>query len=187
LADRRVWGIMGGTTVARPRREAEGFFERFIRGKGIDIGHGGDPLTPDCELWDTTQGDAMMMEGVEDGKFDWVYSSHCLEHIVDPVMALGNWWRIVKVGGYLIVAVPDFELYEHGVWPPVLNVDHKTRWSCEEKEGCVSLKKELEALPGGEMIYCRLVDTGYNYELTKDRDQSGSAEVIVEGVVRKNA
>ena len=177
---------MGGTSIGKDRRKAEGFFERFIVGNGIDIGHGGDPLTPDCKLWDTQQGDATSLAGLEDESFDWAYSSHCLEHLAEPSVALANWWRVVKVGGHLIVAVPDFLLYEHDYWPSKLNSDHKTKWSCGEREGCVSLKAELLKLPHAELIYCRLVDTGYNYDAPRERDQSGTAEVIIEGIVRKH-
>src|SRR6266446_2100794 len=176
MADWGVWGIMGGTLLGHQRRIDEGFFERFIKGQGIDIGPGQEPLTEDCAQWDIPQGDATLMEGVEDESFDWVYSSHCLEHLTEPRVALGNWWRILKLGGYLIVAVPDFTLYEHEIWPPIINTDHKTRWACEADDECLGLREELLRLPQGELIYCRLVDTGFDYS-DMMKDQSGSAEV----------
>jgi len=82
----------------------------------------------------------------------------------------------------LIVAVPDFQLYEHEVWPSKFNFEHKTAWSVEKLKGL------LENLPAAELIYCRLMDTNFDYSSEmKDVEQSGTAEVIVEGVVRKNA
>ena len=36
-----------------------------------------------------------------------MYSSHCLEHMHDPVDALARWWRLVMSSGFLIIVVPD--------------------------------------------------------------------------------
>ncbi|MCR5755557.1 MAG: class I SAM-dependent methyltransferase, partial [Acetatifactor sp.] len=94
------------TYKSRERRCKEGFFEKYCRGEGIDIGWGGDLLTPNCSGWDIENGDAQYLDGIDDESFDFVYSSHCLEHIYDVRTALKNWFRIVKKGGYLIIAVP---------------------------------------------------------------------------------
>ena len=93
--------------TTKARREAEGFFDKFCRGAGIDIGCGADPVTQQCRGWDVQDGDAQKMAGVADESFDFVYSHHCLEHMRDPLEALLNWWRILKPGGYLLVTVPD--------------------------------------------------------------------------------
>lgn len=120
---------------AARRRFSEGAFHtRYFVGEGIDIGGKPDPLGQYIEIfpllmrvqtWDLEQGDAQFMQGVPDDHFDFVHSSHCLEHMHDARVALGNWARIVKPGGYLIVTVPDEDLYEHGHWPSRYNPDHK--------------------------------------------------------------
>ena len=52
----------------------------------------------------------------------------------DPVEALGNWIRVVKPGGHLVVSVPDEDLYEQGVWPSTFNTDHKMTFTmCKAK------------------------------------------------------
>lgn len=66
-----------------------------------------------------------IMSSCLDNTFDFVVSSHCLEHMVDVCEALKNWIRIVKEGGYLIITVPDEDLYEQNQWPSVYNKDHK--------------------------------------------------------------
>lgn len=43
---------------------------------------------------------------------DAVYSSHVLEHIPDWKGALLEWYRVLKVGGFMIVVVPHVLLYE---------------------------------------------------------------------------
>ena len=42
-----------------------------------------------------------------DGKYDFVLASHVLEHIANPMEALREWNRILKVGGAMLVIVPD--------------------------------------------------------------------------------
>jgi len=72
------------------------------------------------------KGDATFMEEIEDEQFDWVYSSHCLEHIEDHKLALKNWMRILKSGGYLIVYIPHVDYYERkNRKPSINNSDHK--------------------------------------------------------------
>lgn len=43
---------------------------------------------------------------------DAVYSSHVLEHIPDWQSTLQEWFRVLKVGGYMIIVVPHWLLYE---------------------------------------------------------------------------
>ncbi len=119
----------GETGKAYDRRMREGFFDRYIQGDGIDIGCGNDPILLSCARWDKEQGDATLMDGVPDNRFDWVYASHVLEHLHEPELALLNWLRILKPGGHLIVVVPSRRLYEKSnTLPSRWNGDHKTYW-----------------------------------------------------------
>jgi SAM-dependent methyltransferase len=45
----------------------------------------------------------------ENGKWDFVVSSHCLEHNWDTIAALKEWLRVVKVGGYVFTIFPHPE------------------------------------------------------------------------------
>jgi SAM-dependent methyltransferase len=55
----------------------------------------------------------------EDGSVDEIYASHILEHLRWDSPALTEWFRVLKHGGLLTVAVPDivqtYFLYKHGV------------------------------------------------------------------------
>jgi SAM-dependent methyltransferase len=44
---------------------------------------------------------------IEDEQYDFAISSHCLEHIANPIKALKTWRRVVKKGGLIIVIVPE--------------------------------------------------------------------------------
>jgi SAM-dependent methyltransferase len=122
-----------GKAVAR-RIHDPMFARAYFVGHGIDIGSGNDPLDQygelfpgmrSCRSWDTDDGNAQDMSGVGDNAFDFVHSSHCLEHMDFPGVAIANWLRILKPGGHMVCLVPDEDLYEQGVWPSTFNEDHK--------------------------------------------------------------
>ena len=121
---------------ARRRFYDGSFLNRYFVGDGIDIGGKPDPLAQyagifpmmrSVRTWDLNDGDAQFMERVPDNQFDFLMSSHSLEHMIDVREALKNWIRVVKHGGFLIITVPDEDLYELGSWPSRFNSDHK--WS----------------------------------------------------------
>jgi len=108
------------------------FINQFFVGKGLDIGGQPDPLVLYQELfprmdsvriWDLVDGDAQFFEGVPDEEFDFVHSSHCLEHLQDPFEGIRHWFRVLRPGGHLIVLVPDEDLYEQGVFPSISSLD----------------------------------------------------------------
>lgn len=96
----------------------------FCKGRGLDIGAGkwGLPGATAIELCDG--GDAM---NLPDGPFDYVYSSHCLEHLADPVSALEHWKSRLRVGGVLFLYLPHPDMrywnpancrkHRHLFWP----------------------------------------------------------------------
>lgn len=52
--------------------------------------------------------EATDLQGIADRKYDFVLSSHCLEHTSNPTKALKEWSRVVKPGGPVIVLLPDY-------------------------------------------------------------------------------
>ena len=117
-------------------REERGYFEKYLVGNGIDIGGGDDSLTiPSGSVfcYDKQHGDAQFMTGVEDAQYDFVYSSHCLEHMKDLNVAIRNWMRICKPGGYLYIVVPHEVYYEQGFWPSKWNGEHSWSFTIDEK------------------------------------------------------
>jgi len=47
-----------------------------------------------------------------DNMADFVISRHSLEHLIDPIVALKEWHRVLKVGGRLIIVLPDHEFVD---------------------------------------------------------------------------
>jgi SAM-dependent methyltransferase len=52
--------------------------------------------------------EATDLHGIADHEYDFVLSSHNLEHIANPIRALREWMRVVKPGGAIIAILPDY-------------------------------------------------------------------------------
>lgn len=134
----------------------------------------------------------MLMSGVADGSFDFVHSSHCLEHLDDPAVALGNWIRICKPGGHLVIVVPDEDLYEQGIWPSAFNYEHQWSFTLGKDKSwspkSISLVEFLTPfLPEVSILRVELLDINFFYELTQRVDQSLflGTESAIELVLRR--
>jgi hypothetical protein len=51
--------------------------------------------------------DATDIHDISDETYDYVFASHCLEHIANPLKAVCEWKRITKPDGYLILILPE--------------------------------------------------------------------------------
>ncbi len=178
----------GESHKARARRERDGLFDRYFQGAGLDVGYGGDPVVPGVTGWDFEHGDAQLLKSLGDESFDFVYSSHLLEHMVEPELALRNWWRVLKPGGYLILYLPHRDLYEKKRdLPSQFNEDHKHFFLPERDEapdtlGLVPLLDR--ALGEHDVVHLRTCDDGYR-DLGPERQSEG--EFSIEVITRKPA
>lgn len=159
------------TSKTRALRGAD-FEALYLNGRVIDIGCGPDPIVAHAEPFDLQHGDAQEIARLRpNGAYDAVCSSHCLEHMRDVPNALAQWWALVKVGGHLIVVVPDEDLYEQGGWPSIFNYDHKAtfRFGKENTWSPVSydILELISQLPGAEIISCERQDRGYDYSMAR--------------------
>ena len=103
---------------------------KYISGKIVDIGAGSDKISEDALIFDLQDGDAQYIsKHFERDSFDTVFSSHCLEHVVDPDEALKDWIKILKPGGIIFILVPEEDLYEQGHFPSIFNSDHKSTFT----------------------------------------------------------
>ena len=187
----------GGTSLAIKRRIAER--QPYFAGTGIDVGGGHDSLAQyasvlgfdSCKNWDMPDGDAQYLASVPDGTYDFLHSSHCLEHMVDPAVALANWVRVVRGGGYLVITIPDEEMYEHLHWPSRYNQDHKCSFTIYR--GTPLLPKSINVfdllIPASqsvEIIKVERIEAGYRFDLGDvDQTATASAECAIDIVLRR--
>lgn len=52
--------------------------------------------------------DGSALSSIPDGSYDFVLSSHNLEHFANPVKALKEWKRVSRPKGALILVLPDY-------------------------------------------------------------------------------
>jgi len=113
-----------------PRLQSEGFAAQFAwpfakkmcRGHGLDIG---------CNRPDWAFPGAVMIDPNIDPKtnaydlpselYDYIFSSHCLEHLPDWVGALDHWLTRLRVGGVIFLYLPH---YDQTYWRPWYNRKH---------------------------------------------------------------
>ncbi len=174
------------TAKAKPRRIREGFYDKYCNGDGLDIGYGGDILSPNCRGWDIEDGDAQLLKGITDELFDFVYSGHTLEHMVDAEIALKYWWRVVKRGGYLIIYIPQRDLFERRkTLPSQWNEDHKHFFLLDNDEppdtiGIIPLIQQ--SLRDHNIMYAKVCNDGYSIP---SPDEHSVGEYSIEVVLEK--
>lgn len=184
-----------------PRRlSSSQFMARYFVGKGVDIGGKPDPLSLYMELfplmqsvrvWDLEDGDAQFMASVADDMFDFVHSSHCLEHLRDPYEGLANWLRVTKPGGHVIFTIPDEDLYEQGVFPSTFNRDHKNTFTIFKRQSwsdrSINVMDLISSLGEAvQPIKMELLTATYRFELPRyDQTQTPIGECAIEVILRK--
>jgi SAM-dependent methyltransferase len=100
--------------------------QHFCRGRGVDIGCGDWPLPNAIQIELKNGTDAMTFE--EHG-LDFCFSSHALEHLVDPVGALQHWIKALRSGGVLFVYLPHPAMR---YWNPTRNRKHLHMWTPDQ-------------------------------------------------------
>ncbi len=59
--------------------------------------------------------EATSLTGIATGRYQFVLSSNCLEHVANPLKALREWMRVIEPGGLLLLVLPN----------PQSNFDHR--------------------------------------------------------------
>ncbi len=165
-ASRRV-GLEASRSIEQ--KAENGFLATYLSGKAIlDIGYRGysedvEPIVPHAigvEL--DYPGYNGRVLPFPDQSQDAVFSSHCLEHIQDYKSALREWYRVLKIGGFMIIAVPHKFLYERRTsLPSKWNPDHKRFYTP------ASLMAEIEeSLTPNTYRLRHLIDHDFCYDYT---------------------
>jgi SAM-dependent methyltransferase len=192
---------MNETSKSLIRRLSDARFSNtYFRGAGIDIGAGADslakytqqfPLMSSLRSWDQPDGDAQFMASVKDNTYDFVHSSHCLEHLHDPYESFKNWIRICRPGGHIVTTVPDEDLYEQGVWPSSHNGDHKKSWTILKASSwspaSINVLEFLQHYSSEvEVLKIELVNASFIYDTHRyDQTSLSISECAIEFIVRK--
>jgi predicted SAM-dependent methyltransferase len=171
----------------------------YFVGNGLDVGSGPDglsrlrhayPKIAELREWDLEDGDAQYLTGVEAESLDFLSASHVLEHMTHPWVAIVNWMHALKVGGYAIITVPDFEMYERRVWLSQHGVGHHWAFGIDiphyerQQINILEMLRSISATAAVERI--TVLRQHFDPTLPTNVDQSlGPAECAVEIVLRR--
>lgn len=185
---------MNETSKMNRVRKERGY-DAYFSGKGIDIGCGRDLLSvkvftniTSIMPYDQADGDANNCANLPDDHFDFVHSSHCLEHMRDPHISLHNWIRITKPGGHVIVAVPHEVYYEKLQWPSMYNLDHKWSFRLEETTPLpksIWVQPFLKKFPDVDVVLCELFLLHFDFSKFWPDQTLRDAVCQIEFVLRK--
>lgn len=95
--------------------------KEFCKGVGLDIG-AGPWCFPGAIRHDIEEGGAYQLP---DRKYLYIFSSHCLEHLDDPIGALEIWRDHIQEGGSLFLYLPHPEMV---YWRPQNCRKHRHIW-----------------------------------------------------------
>jgi len=70
--------------------------------------------------------DATDLGMIPDESYDFLLSCNSLEHMANPLKAMGEWLRILKHGAYLLIIVPD-KRYTFDHLRPITSFEHLLR------------------------------------------------------------
>lgn len=115
---------------AYPQFQAEGNAARFaipfakemLSGIGLDVGCSKlEWAFPGATPIDLSFDDEWHGTNLPEGEYDYIFSSHCLEHIPDWTGVLDYWTTRLKVGGIMFLYLPH---YSQEYWRPWNNRKH---------------------------------------------------------------
>ena len=188
---------MDECSKALPRRKADWrFSNRWFVGRGIDVGCGPDPLkkedwpkVSEVVPYDTMYGntDGLFLPEIKDGEFDFLHSSHCLEHLANTRAAMVNWLRVIKPGGFIVCTIPEEFYYEFGRWPSRFNEDHKVSFTTRSMPiipGSINLMNFLWRV-SADVEHLTLLTEGWDPAKAGQDQTLMGAECSIEFVVRK--
>lgn len=98
------------------------FAKEMLSGEGLDIGcNRSEWAFPGAQMIDLEIDDEWSAYSLPNKKYDYIFSSHCLEHLTDWVGALDYWGEHLKSGGIMFLYLPH---YEQEYWRPWNNRKH---------------------------------------------------------------
>lgn len=112
---------------------------KFCKGKGYDIGYSKKewkfPNSIGIDISDTN--DDYHANNLPEEKVDFIYSSHCLEHVPNWVETIDYWVSKIKKSGILFLYLPDFS---QKYWRPWNNKKHNHCFTPEIFRGYCEFK-----------------------------------------------
>lgn len=155
---------------------------KYCVGNGLDIGFGGYSINDTAITLDKKIphvdfgfrktnfiGDACDLSWLRDNSLDYIFSSHVLEDFENTLIILLEWIRVLKVGGRLVLYLPDQKSYssyclEKGQSP---NPNHKI-----DDFSLSYIKQIIKNIPYCRVIHCLDKVNDYSFEIVIEKTNS---------------
>jgi predicted SAM-dependent methyltransferase len=87
--------------------------------------------------------EASNLQCIEDSSYDFILSSHCIEHLANPLQGLAEWIRVLKQSGLLVLIVPHKDgTFDHR--RPVTSLEHLIQdFDAQTNEGDMTHLEEI--------------------------------------------
>ena len=146
-------------TVGNASQFAIPYAKHFCKGIGYDIGcMKPEWAFPNATPIDLDFDDPWHADNLPEDQVDYIFSSHCLEHVPDWIETLLYWTKKIKSGGTLFIYHPQ---YDQEYWRPWNNRKHKH-----------------VCLP--DMLFDFMKDVGYTDIFVSQRDLNHSFIIVGE-------
>jgi predicted SAM-dependent methyltransferase len=146
-------------TVGNASQFAIPYAKHFCKGIGYDIGcMKPEWAFPNATPIDLDFDDPWHADNLPEDQVDYIFSSHCLEHVPDWIETLLYWTKKIKSGGTLFLYLPH---YDQEYWRPWNNRKHKHVF-----------------LP--DMLFDFMKDVGYTDIFVSQRDLNHSFIIVGE-------
>ena len=111
------------------------YTKHLCKGIGYDIGYGEEDWKLEGAIGiDIKDGSPFDAYCLPEEKVDYIYSSHCLEHLSDWIKALVYWVSKLKAGGNLVLYLPH---KDQEYWLPWNNRKHLHILTAEDITSCL--------------------------------------------------
>ena len=134
------------------------FAKHFCKGKGYDIGFGKEEWQlPGSIGVDESLNNGYDANYLPEAGVDYIFSSHCLEHVHDWVQTLEYWLSNLRPGGVLFLYLPDIS---QKYWRPWHNRKHHHCFTPQilqsflEDHGCKNIRVSGIDLNNSFMAVC---------------------------------
>ena len=114
---------------------AKPFAKFYCSGTGYDIGYNKEEWKLEGAMGiDINNSNGYHALNLPEGKVDYIYSSHCLEHLDSWIEALKYWTSKLKKDGVLFLYLPH---RDQEYWLPWNNTKHKHILYAEDIKNCL--------------------------------------------------
>lgn len=182
------WVVKGEAGKTYKLKVASGFIRKYLSGSIVlDVGFRGHvagsvPITPDAVGVDLDfPGYDGMKLPFADESVDAIFTSHVLEHVENYKNTIQNWYRVLKIGGYIVCIVPHQYLYEKRPHlPSRWNIDHKRFYT----PGSLLLEFEESLQPNSYRVR-HLCDNDLWFDYNRGPDEHSYGCYEIELVIEK--